>query len=219
MPSLLFDLDGTLLNSDAIHEEVFREMWTERGLPMPKGFYAENVHGRLNEDIFREFLPDEPDPKGLSNKKEAAFRDRLPCPFPAMPGVAAFIEEAAENGWKMAIVTNAMRLNAEAMLNAIGLRAHFSTIIIGEECSRGKPDPEPYLAAMRALDVAAGECIAFEDSPSGMKAAHAAGAFCIGVQSSLNNAQLRAAGAHLTIKDFTDPVLREHLEHIQGAGV
>lgn len=207
-----------MLNSDAIHEDVFREMWSARGLPMPDGFYAEHVHGRLNEDIFREFLPDEPDPKALSAAKEAAFRDRLPCPFPAMPGVADFVAHAAQAGWPMAIVTNAMRLNAEAMLEAIGLRPFFETIVIGEECTRGKPDPEPYEAAMRALGAAPQDCIAFEDSPSGMQAARASGAFCIGVRSSLNNAQLRAAGAHLSIKDFTDPVLFEHLSQIQGAG-
>ena len=139
MPALLFDLDGTMLVSDHLHEAVFRDLWTERGLPVYDGFYVEQIHGRINADIFAEFLPDEPDPVALSERKEAMFRARLPRPYPAMPGVADLIALADAKGWGRAIVTNAMRKNAEAMLAAIGLRDAFDTIVIGEECARGKP--------------------------------------------------------------------------------
>ena len=203
MASLLFDLDGTLLNSDAIHEAVFRDMWAERGLEMGPEFYMSHIHGRLNTDIFAEFLPDEPDPQGLSDAKEAEFRVRLPRPYPAMPGCADLLDLAKVNGWTTAIVTNAMRLNAEAMLKAIGLRSYFETIVIGEECARGKPDPEPYTEAMRQLGAAPKDCIAFEDSPSGMQAARASGAYCVGIRSSLNDTALRAAGAHETLEDLS----------------
>ncbi|MDP4992722.1 MAG: HAD family phosphatase, partial [Marivita lacus] len=66
MPALLFDLDGTMLNSDPFHEAVFTELWTDRGLPVPEGFYMEQVHGRLNVDVFADYLPNEPDPQALS---------------------------------------------------------------------------------------------------------------------------------------------------------
>ncbi len=217
MPALLFDLDGTLLDSDAIHEAVFRDIWTERGLDVPPGFYTKHVHGRLNTDIFAEFLPDEPDPQALSDAKEAEFRKRLPRPFPAMAGAENFLSHACEMNWPMAVVTNAMRLNADAMLEAIGLRSYFDVFIIGEECERGKPDPEPYESAMAALGVSPSGCIAFEDSPSGMRAANAAGAYCIGVRSSLDDAALRACGAHQTIENFNDPALGEYLKRFEGA--
>ena len=151
MPALLFDLDGTMLVSDPIHEAVFREIWIERGLPTPDGFYVDQIHGRQNQDIFREFLPDEPDVQGLHERKEAMFRERLPKPYPGMPGVADLVRLSQRKGWKRAIVTNAMRKNADAMLEAIGLRDAFECIVIGEECSKGKPAPEPYLEAMRQL--------------------------------------------------------------------
>ncbi|MCK0148551.1 HAD family phosphatase [Marivita sp. S6314] len=216
MPALLFDLDGTLLNSDAIHEQVFKELWTARGLTMHDGFYMDHVHGRLNVDVFAEFLPDEPDPQGLSEWKEAQFRDRLPTPYPAMPGALALLDRAQAAGWNVAVVTNAMRLNAEAMLTAIGLRAYFDVIVIGEECDHGKPHPDPYLVAMQALNEAPSNCIAFEDSPSGMQAAAASGAYCIGVRSGISDAALRAAGAALTIQDFNDPALSDILTRLEG---
>lgn len=216
MKALLFDLDGTLLNSDAIHEEVFRELWTARGLTMDDGFYFEHVHGRLNVDIFREFLPEEPDPQALSDMKEAEFRRRLPRPYPAMAGVSDVLQRAVDRQVPCAVVTNAMRLNAEAMLDATGLAEYFDTIIIGEECARGKPDPEPYLSAMRAVAAKPEECVAFEDSPSGMASAKAAGAYCVGVRSSLDDKTLRQAGADMTISDFTDPALDPVFARLEG---
>lgn len=216
MPALLFDLDGTMLNSDPIHEAVFTELWTERGLPVPEGFYMEQVHGRLNVDVFADYLPNEPDPQALSEWKEAQFRDRLPSPYPATAGLPDFIDAAQAQGWQLAVVTNAMRLNAEAMLGAIGLRDRFEVIVIGEECAFGKPHPMPYLTAMAALGEFPENCIAFEDSPSGMRAAAASGAYSIGIRSALDDAKLRAAGADMTIQDFTDPALPGILARILG---
>ncbi|MCR9107979.1 HAD family phosphatase [Marivita sp. XM-24bin2] len=216
MPALLFDLDGTMLNSDPIHEAVFTELWTSRGLPVPEGFYMEQVHGRLNVDVFADYLPDEPDPQGLSEWKEAQFRDRLPKPYPATPGLESFLDHALAHHWQLAVVTNAMRLNAEAMLGAIGLRDRFEVIVIGEECAHGKPHPLPYLTAMELLGETPETCIAFEDSPSGMRAAAASGAYSIGVRSALSDAKLRAVGAQMTIDDFTDPALPDILARIEG---
>lgn len=217
MPALLFDLDGTMLVSDPIHEEVFREIWAERGLPTPPGFYVDQIHGRQNQDIFAEFLPDEPDIQGLHERKEAMFRARLPRPYPGTPGVVDFVRRAEREGWPRAIVTNAMRKNADAMLEAIGLRDAFDTIVIGEECARGKPAPDPYLEAMRQLGVTPGDSIAFEDSRSGVAAAAAAGAYTFGIRSALDDATLRAAGADATLADFNDPALRDHLARLEGA--
>ncbi|MCL3882726.1 HAD family phosphatase [Marivita sp. GX14005] len=216
MPALLFDLDGTMLNSDAIHEQVYRELWAARGMVMEDGFYMAHVHGRLNVDVFAEFLPEEPDPQGLSEWKEAQFRARLPHSYPAMPGLPAFLTRARRAGWPIAVVTNAMRLNAEAMLSAIGARDAVQTLVIGEECARGKPHPDPYLQAMTALGVAPDACIAFEDSPTGVRSASRSGAYTIGIRSALSDADLRRHGAQATIEDFTDPALPVLLERLKG---
>lgn len=214
--ALLFDLDGTMLMSDPIHVAVFRDMMASRGLVVTEEFYERHIHGRLNVDFFAEFLPDEPDPQGLSEAKEAEFRNRLPRPYPAMPGLHELIAQAKDRGWGLAVVTNAMRLNAEAMLEAIGLSGAFDTVVIGEECKRAKPDPEPYLEAMRSLGVSPSQCIAFEDSPSGMRAAQRSGAWPVGIRSSLNDARLREAGARVTIQDYTDDALPAILARLTG---
>lgn len=216
MPALLFDLDGTLLVSDPIHEAVFRELLTARGVTLADDFYARQVHGRSNLDIFGDLLPDAPDPEVLDELKEEMFRARLPRPYPAMPGAAALIELAQAKGWGRAIVTNAMHKNAETMLSAIGLSAGFDTIVAAGDCARGKPDPAPYLEAMRRLGVAPDGSIAFEDSRAGVRAAADAGVFTIGIRSALDDTTLRASGASATIEDFTDPALPEYLARLEG---
>ncbi|XDB00014.1 HAD family phosphatase [Sulfitobacter sp. LCG007] len=216
MPALLFDLDGTMLDTDAIHRQVFVDMLGPRGIEVTEDFYRDHIHGRLNADFFAEWLPDEPDPIRLSDEKEAEFRRRLPRPYPAMPGVVALVERATEAGWPMAVVTNAMRPNAEAMLEAIGLRAHFDLLVIGEECPRGKPDPYPYVHAMEQLGVTPQTAIAFEDSPSGIRAAVGSGARTVAVRSALTREAALAEGAHASIQDFTDPALEDELRRLKG---
>ncbi len=215
-PALLFDLDGTLIHSDAIHMAVFVDMMAPYGIDVTEAFYMSHVHGRLNQDVFRELLPGRVDPDAMSEEKEAEFRRRLPHPSPAMPGAEGLIRLAVEEGWALAVVTNAMRANADCMLEAIGLRDAFSTVVIGEECARGKPDPEPYLEAMRQLDVAPENCLAFEDSPSGMRAAAQSGAYAVGIRSSLGDRDLRANGAWETLADFSDPALEVILSRLTG---
>lgn len=201
-----------MLNSDAIHMQVFADIMGPRGLDVTETFYMTHVHGRLNVDFFAEFLPNEPDPQALSDAKEAEFRARLPRPYPAMPGVKRLVERAVREDWPRAIVTNAMRLNAEAMLEAIGLRDAFDILVIGEECPRGKPHPDPYLTAMKMLGVSPAQSIAFEDSPSGVRAACASGAYTVGIRSQLSDQTLRVNGAHTTLADFNDPALDDVLQ-------
>jgi HAD superfamily hydrolase (TIGR01509 family) len=217
--ALLFDLDGTMLMTDDIHREVFVDLMQPYGLDITETFYMTHVHGRMNTDFFAEFLPDLEDPQGLSDLKETQFRERLPHPYPAMPGAEVLIERAQRAGWALAVVTNANRHNAEAMLAAVGLRDAFDTVIIGEECARAKPDPEPYVAAMRALGIAPDRAIAFEDSASGLRAAVGSGAYAVGLRSGLTDSDLRAHGAQVTLADFNDPALEAILARLTGETV
>jgi HAD superfamily hydrolase (TIGR01509 family) len=216
LPALLLDLDGTMLDTDRLHLAVFVELMAPFGVTVDEAHYRAHIHGRLNTDYFAEFLPDHPDPQGLSDEKEAIFRRVLPRPYPAMPGVAALLDRAAANGWARAVVTNAPPDNADAMLRAIGLRHHFDVVVSGETCPRGKPFPDPYLEALDRLGVRAETALAFEDSPSGLAAALAAGIPTVGVTSTLSASELLKLGAAAAITDFTDPALAPLLDRLKG---
>jgi HAD superfamily hydrolase (TIGR01509 family) len=216
MPALLLDLDGTMLDTDRLHFAVFARIMEPFGIAMDEAYYRAHIHGRRNVDYFAEVIPDHPDPQGLSDAKEAAFRDILPRPYPAMPGVAAMLDRARTEGWGLAVVTNAPPVNAEAMLAAIELRDRFEIVIHGDSCPQGKPHPAPYLAALDRLGLPAHAALAFEDSPSGLAAAVAAGIPTVGVTSTLSAAELLSLGATAAIADFTDPALAPLLDRLTG---
>lgn len=215
-PALLFDLDGTLIDSDPLHARVFVEMFAERGIAVDDAFYAREIHGKFNTDIFSKHCPDE-DAYALHLAKEAAFRDLLPAKVEPTPGAANLIARAKANGWGVALVTNACRANADAMLAALDLTGEFETIVVGDEDISCKPAPDGYLHAVEAIGADPARSMAFEDSRSGLNAALAAQLFTVGLQSTLGDGALRALGAHLSIKDFNDLALRPSLERLEGA--
>jgi HAD superfamily hydrolase (TIGR01509 family) len=214
--ALLFDLDGTLLASDPLHTRAFVELFAAHGRAIDAEFYTTRIHGRLNAEIFAEFFPGT-DGAAMADAKEAAFRDLLGDSAPPMPGLPGLLNRARRDGIALAVVTNAPRVNAEFMLRAIGCAAAFDTVVVADDCAAGKPDPAPYLEALRRLGARPGHALAFEDSPSGIRAAVAAGVATLGIRSTLDDAALRAAGASLSLADFTDPALEPLLDRLTGA--
>jgi HAD superfamily hydrolase (TIGR01509 family) len=215
--ALFFDLDGTLIHSDPLHLEIFVEMYAARGVRLDEAHYLRHIHGRRTEASFAEAFPEE-DADALAIWKEEEFVRRLPDVYPPMPGLEALLGRAAAEGWATAVVTNAPRDNAARMLRAIGLEGRFGTVVLSEDCARGKPHPDPYLEAMRRTGVDTSGALVFEDSPAGIAAARAAGLFTIGLRSSLTDAALREAGADATISDYTDPALDPLLARLKGQG-
>ena len=213
--ALLFDLDGTLIDYDKLHAQVFGELFEPRGIKIDFAYYRDHLHGRLNQDIFADLAPGE-DADWWSDHKEAEYRKLLGPGYPPIAGAVELLDLADRLGWRKAVVTNAPRENGEAVLKALGLAERFDTLVIGSECARAKPDPEPYLEGLRRLGATAATALAFEDSPPGIRASHAAGIKTIGIRSMLDDAALRAAGATATIADFTDPALKLHLEQLRG---
>lgn len=214
-PALLFDLDGTMLVTDPMHAAVFGELFAEHGREIDEAFYMEHIHGRLNAEIFAEHFPGE-DGTALSEEKERRFRERLGERADPLGGLPALLDRAEAEGWAMAVVTNAPKENASAMLSAIGAAHRIGTVVIGDDLPRGKPAPDPYRIAMERLGVAPGQCLAFEDSRAGIASAGAAGALVVGMTTGLDAETLMAAGADYTAPDYTAPAVSEALARITG---
>lgn len=211
--ALLFDLDGTLVDTDHLHHAAFVEILSERGRDLPLAEYRAEIMGQHNGHILDRYFPGE-DP-AILDRKEDLFRDALAVSVEPIAGIHALLDWAAEQGIGTAVVTNAPRRNALAMLAAAGLAPRLPTLVIGEECVRPKPDPAPYQAGMAALGATPSRSFAFEDSRSGIRAARSAGAHVFGMTTGLSPAELIQAGAHEAIADFTDPVLWTRLEQLR----
>ncbi len=207
--ALLFDLDGTLVESDPLHLKAFNSLLEKYGMPtMSEPDYRKRVQGRSNPEIMRDLFPSLPGQHiELADEKEDIFRKSLGSDVQPIHGISKLLDWAEAEGLATGVVTNAPRANMEAMLGATNLEGRFETMIVGEECERAKPDPMPYQTAMAKLKATPSQSIAFEDSGSGLRSARNAGAHVFGLTSSLAPNELVQAGAHQTIDDFTDPAL------------
>ncbi|MGJ4892081.1 HAD family hydrolase [Bradyrhizobium sp. HKCCYLRH3099] len=207
--ALLFDIDGTLADTDALHIEAFNAVFGPRGHVFDRPRAARELLGRSNASIGAEFLPGEPPERRVEimAEKEAVFRRLAAGEVQPLPGLMALLDLADAEGIPVAAVTNAPRANAEMILAGLGIAKRFRAVIIGDELPHGKPHPLPYLEGLRAVDAAPEDAIAFEDSRAGITAATAAGIVTVGMRTNLPHHDLMAAGAAMTAAGFDDPKL------------
>ncbi|MBD2461033.1 HAD family phosphatase [Oscillatoria sp. FACHB-1407] len=214
LKALLFDLDGTIADTDPIHFQTWKAVLQEYGVEIDRPFYQAKFSGRLNPAIVKDVLPQLSAEEGqaVSDRKEADFRQRATQLLTPMPGLMEVLTWMEHQQFLRAIVTNAPVENAQFMLQTLKLEAIFPLVVLGQELPRGKPDPMPYQVALERLGVTAEEAIAFEDSPSGIRSAVAAGIPTVGVASTHAPEELEALGTVLVVADFTDPRLLDHLQ-------
>ena len=147
--ALLFDLDGTLVDSDAEHLVAFQRVFAPYGIKLDRSEYAANIMGASNAMIASRYLAhlSPLEQAATLDAKEAAYRDGLGELEPIL-GALALLDFADRRRLKRAVVTNAPRANAEKVLAALGLGQRLPILVIGGELARSKPDPLPYLTAL-----------------------------------------------------------------------
>ncbi|KHG66592.1 hydrolase [Thermus sp. 2.9] len=200
--ALLFDLDGTLADTDPLHLLAWQEALRPFGLAVDPAFYRERISGRLNPEIVEDLLGLKgEEAQRLIAAKEARFRE-LAQGLKPTPGLHELLKRAEEKGLTWGVVTNAPRENAHHVLKALGLSPPL--LVLAEEVGRGKPDPLPYRVALKRLGVAPEEALAFEDSPSGVKSAAGAGIPTYALLTGHGAESLLEAGAKGVLRDFQE---------------
>jgi sugar-phosphatase len=193
--TLLFDLDGTLVDSRAVVERQWRLLCERLGLDFAEVLGV--LHGVRSSDVIRAFAPavDVEAEAAALDAAEEADSDGLKV----VPGAPALLAGLTAGSW--GIVTSGHRTLAQGRLRAVGLPVP-DVMVCGDEVSRGKPDPEGYLAAATLLNADPATCVVCEDAPAGVQAALAAGMRVIGVATTHGVAAL--AGASAVIDDLCD---------------
>ncbi len=208
LKALLFDMDGTLVESDHLHLHVWADVLAPHGFTVDDAFYRARIMGKLNETIVSGLFPEKSREECLrfGDDKEAEFRRRFPVLDP-IDGLMDVVGAAHGAGLRLAVVTNAPRANAVHVADAIGLAPYLTTSVASEDVARGKPAPDPYLLALERLGLAPHEALVFEDSATGIAAARAAGIEVVGLATTLAEAELLSLGARLAIRTYRDPRL------------
>lgn len=205
---LLFDIDGTLVDTDKVHIVAFNEMLKPFGIEVDEHFYFKHISGRTNPQILAELLPDlsKDHHQKLSVEKEAMFRSMATVIEP-IPGLLELFDWADAHDIPYAAVTNAPRENAEFVIHALKSWHRFDAVVIADEVGEYKPHPLPYLTGLKKLNGDPERTIAFEDSRAGVTSAHAAGVAVVGLTTSASSETLKSVGASVTAPDYRDPEL------------
>lgn len=213
LDAILFDLDGTLADTDSIHFAVWQDILVRYELDIDRSFYRQRISGRTNSKIIKDIIPQLTleDAWKLATEKEESYRRLAHCLLPT-PGLDRLVELTERANIKKAVVTNAPEDNAVYMLKVLRLTDTFPTVILAKDAPPGKPDPAPYQLALDRLMVKSHQAIAFEDSMAGIRSAVGAGIYTIGVTSSHTAEDLLNAGASMTVNDFNDQQLWQFLD-------
>ena len=220
LKAILFDLDGTLADTDSIHFAVWQDILIRYDLDIDRTFYRQRISGRTNSKILKDIVPQLSleDAWKLATEKEENYR-RIAKSLLPTPGLDKLIALTDRADLKRAIVTNAPKDNAVYMLEILRLSDTFPTVIMAKDAPPGKPDPAPYELALNRLETKSQNAIAIEDSTAGIRSAVGAGIYTIGITTSHSAPDLIDAGASMTITDFNDCQLWNFLDRkIQASG-
>lgn len=213
--SLVFDMDGVILDSNPTHREAWRVYNRRFGIETDEAM-QQRMYGRRNDEIVRDFfgagLPSA-EVAAHGAAKESLYRQMMAPRLTEslVPGVTRLLQN--RNGTAAGLATNAERANVDFLLDGVivgggPLRRCFEAVVDGQQVARPKPYPDIYLRVAELLGADPRNCVVFEDSHTGVEAARAAGSRVVG----LRTTHKEFKNIDLTVDDFRSPELEKWLQ-------
>ena len=197
--AVLFDLDGVIVDTEGQYSLFWKQIGEEYMPGMPD--FALAIKGRTLTQIYDTYFPDAADRAAITERLNAFERQ---MDFPYIAGAREFLEALQAQGVPTAIVTSS---NCDKMACLYArhpeIKNLVTAVLTAEDARRSKPAPDCYLAAAERLGADISNCIVFEDSPNGLAAGRASGAFVIGVSTSLASAEIEPL-CDMYIEDFKE---------------
>ena len=206
LKAIIFDFDGVIADTEPVHLRMFQKVLAEEGITLTEEEYRQKYLALDDKGCFSAVLSDnerEVDKKlveDMIRRKSVYFDEYVNNNIIIFPGVVDFVKQVAQEHL-LAIASGALRHEIEFGIEAAGIRREFQAIVSAEDVEKGKPDPEPFLKALRKLNgifgnsptIQPSECLVIEDSLHGIAAAHEAGMKCLAVTNSYSANELSEA--------------------------
>ena len=184
MKGVLWDLDGTLVDSEEFHWLSWRDIMRAEGMELSYPQFLASF-GQRNDRILTAWLGPEVDRvrmQRIGDDKEAEYRRLVETHgLQPLPGAREWLVKLRQAGWKQSIASSAPRLNAETMLRVLELTDYLDAIVAAEDVTMGKPDPQVFLTAAAKLGLSPARCVVVEDAAAGIEGARRGGMKSIGV--------------------------------------
>lgn len=182
--TIIFDMDGVIIDSEPIHMMIERELFNEFGLKVSEKEHQSYV-GASSNQLWSAMVKKESlniSPQKLSDLKDKRYLEYLKKVklLNPMAGVKEVIEQLHKAKMGLAIASSASRIEIEYILKKLELRSYFTCMVSGAELERSKPDPEIFLRVSSLIKTSPEKCCVVEDSRNGVLAAKSAGMKCIG---------------------------------------
>jgi beta-phosphoglucomutase family hydrolase len=209
--ALLFDLDGVLTDTAAVHAKAWKQTFEEEGYPFSKTDYDTYVDGKPREDGIRDFLasrdahPPDEEIKRIGDVKNALVNRLIDTEgVRSFEGSRRYLDAAVAAGLRRALVTSSH--NGAKVLEVTGLAEYIEVRVDGgvrqQLGLKGKPAPDTFLEAAKRLGVEPHQAVVFEDALSGVAAGHAGGFYTVGVDRAGQREALKAHGADIVVDDL-----------------
>ncbi|MDM0088835.1 MULTISPECIES: HAD family phosphatase [unclassified Variovorax] len=218
--ALIFDMDGTMVDSMPWHAKAWIEFARRRGLALDVPDLMRRTTGRNAFECACELMEREvsvAESDAITHEKESIYRELFGAVFAEVAGFNAFASAAAARGLKIAVGTAGDRHNVAFVMERLHMDPLPLAIVGGDEGFTGKPTPAIFLEAARRIGVAPAHCIVFEDAPFGIEAARRAGMRAVAVCTTHSAAEL--AGPHViaAVRDYEELALSNFLETLDAA--
>lgn len=205
--AIIFDFDGVLVDSEPLIFRLTQQMAAREGWTVTEDDYYVNYLALDDRGVVEHLYQSHGRPVDSKRRDELiawkfrTYQEIIRDGLPPMRGAVAFVEQVAAR-FQLAIASGSLRSEIEHLLGKLGLREKFAALATADDCAQSKPDPEVFLKALARLQVlpvfrssplTAAECLAIEDAPLGVVAAHAAGMKCLALAHSRPMEELRHA--------------------------
>jgi beta-phosphoglucomutase-like phosphatase (HAD superfamily)/dTDP-glucose pyrophosphorylase len=204
----LFDLDGTIVITDHIYMNVWKQILSKYNISIDIDFFNKYIHGNSDDKVVKMLLP-KCDLKEISDLKDKLFIENI-NDIKNIDGVVEFFKIIKSKGYSCSIVTNCNRNVATQIIKFCKINEYIDYITIGNECARTKPYPDPYLNTIKKYNISNSKTIIFEDSKSGLLSARLSNVKCVvGITTNYNSIELVENGANITIDNYNNINLDE----------
>ncbi len=213
--AVIWDMDGIIVDTAQYHRKGWQIVFQKRGANYTEEDYRRNT-GKRNDGIIRNVLGEkiaQNEIMTITREKDETFRQLIGQNIRPLPGVLKLITSLKEHGFKIAIASSASIENIRLITQSLKIHNYFDAIVSGWEVTKGKPNPQVFLLAVKKLGVEAEDCIVIEDAIVGVTASKRAGIRCIAVTNTNPKEDLQEADL---VIDTLEEITVDDLERLLG---